>query len=223
MTQQLVRGFAAAALLAAVSATASAQVPGLPVHASGVPSGLVLGGHAAFLNDAAGRGRTYGVTAGVGMGLFGGSAQLALSDPEGDADGTVSVGANAAFRVLGGPLLPVSASLLAGVGYAKPESGILPEDASVLHVPLAVGVALTVPSPAFTLRPWIAPRLDIVRVSAEGSDAETQTDFGVSAGVEVNTISGLGLHVAYDWVAREGDKPGIFDVGIHYAIRVPGL
>lgn len=222
---QLLRGAAAVALLSLVAASAAAQVPGLAVHASGVPSGVVLGGHVGFLNDAAGGGRAYGVSGGVGTGLFGGTAIIAVSDPEDDAvDGTVSVGANAAFRVLGGPLVPVSASLLAGVGYAKPESGILPgDDVSLLHVPVAVSLALVVPSPAFSVRPWIAPRLDVLRVSPDGGESETLTDFGFSAGIELSTISGFGLHAAYDWVAREGDKPAVLDVGVHYAIRVPGL
>lgn len=221
---QLLRGAAAVALLALVAAPAAAQVPGLAVHASGVPSGVVLAGHVGFLNDAAGGGRAYGVSGGVGTGLFGGTAIIAVSDPEDDADGTVSVGANAAFRVLGGPLVPVSASLLAGVGYAKPESGILPgDDVSLLHVPVAISVALVLPSPAFSVRPWIAPRLDVLRVSPDGGESETLTDFGFSAGIELSTISGLGLHAAYDWVARDGDKPAVLDVGVQYAIRVPGL
>lgn len=221
---QLLRGAAAVALLALAAAPAAAQVPGLAVHAPGVPAGLVLAGHVGFPNDAAGGGRAYGVSAGVGAGVIGGTAMIAMSDPEGNADGDVSVGANVAFRVLGGPLVPVSASLLAGVGYAKPESGLLPgDDVTLLHVPVAVSVALVLPSPAFSVRPWVAPRIDVLRVTPDGADGETLTDFGLSAGIELSTISGFGIHAAYDWVARDGDKPGVFDIGIQYAIRVPGL
>ena len=221
---QLLRGAAAVALLALFTAPAAAQVQGLAVHGPGVPSGLVLAGHVGFPNDVAGGGRAYGVSGGIGTGLFGGTAIIAMSDPDGDADGTVSVGANVGFRMIGGPLVPISASLLAGVGYAKPESGILPgEDTSLLHVPLAVSIAVSVPSPAFSIRPWIAPRLDVLRVSPDGGESETLTDFGVSAGIELTTISGLGIHAAYDWVSRDGGEPAVFDIGLQYAIRVPGL
>lgn len=221
---QLLRGTAAVALLAVFAGSAAAQVPGLAVHAPGVPSGLIVSGHVGFPNDAAGSARTYGLTGAVGNGLFGGTALVALSDPEDDAEGTVSVGANAAFRMLGGPLVPVSASLLAGVGYAKPESGVLPgEQTSLLHIPIAVSVAVLLPSPAFSIRPWVAPRLDVLRVSPEGVESETITDFAFSVGLELNTVSGFGVHAAYDWIGREGDKPGVFDVGLHYAFRVPGL
>lgn len=221
---QLLRGLAAVALLSLAAAPLRAQVPGIPVHAAGVPSGVILAGHFAFPNDAAGGGRSYAVSGAVGTGLLGGTALVAVSDPEGDADGTVSVGANAAFRVLGGPLVPVSASVLAGVGYAKPESGVLPdEETTMLRVPVALSVALVVPSPAFSVRPWVAPRLDITRLTPEGGEGETLTDFAVSAGVEVNTISGLGLHAAVDWINREGDKPVVFDIGLAYGFRVPGL
>lgn len=221
---QLLRGFAAVALLALAAAPAGAQVPGVPVHAAGVPSGLIFAGHVAFPNDAAGSGRNYAVSGAIGSGLFGGTAIVAVSDPEGDEDGVVSVGANLAYRVVGGPLVPLSASLLAGVGYAKPESGLLPGDeTTVVRFPVAVSVALVLPSPAFSVRPWVAPRLDITRISPDGGDSETLTDFAVSAGVEVNTISGLGLHAAVDWIARDGDKPVVFDIGLAYALRVPGL
>ena len=79
------------------------------------------------------------------------------------------------------------------------------------------------PSPAFSIRPWIAPRLDVLRVSPDGGESETLTDFGVSAGIELTTISGLGIHAAYDWVSRDGGEPAVFDIGLQYAIRVPGL
>jgi hypothetical protein len=221
---QLLRGAGLVAVLGLFATPLAAQVPGLAVHAPGVPAGVVLAGHVSFPNDAAGGGRVYGASGAVGTGVFGGTAIVALSDPDDDADGTLSVGANLGVRILGGPLVPVSASFLAGIGYAKPESGLLPDDdVSLLHVPVAVSVALALPSPAFSVRPWVAPRLDVLRVSPDGGESETLTDFGVSAGIEVNTISGFGVHAAYDWIAREGDKPAIFDVGIHYAFRVPGL
>lgn len=221
---QLLRGAAAVALLALFTVPAAAQAPGLAVHGPGVPSGLVLAGHVGFPNEDAGSGRTYGVSGGVGTGVFGGTALLAVSDPEGDTDNSVSVGANLGFRMVGGPFVPVSATLLAGIGYAKPESGILPGDeTSLLHVPVAVSVAVSVPSPAFSIRPWVAPRIDVLRISPDGGESETLTDFGFSAGIELTTISGLGIHAAYDWVSRDAGKPAVFDVGLQYAIRVPGL
>ena len=221
---QLLRGATAVALLALVALPVAAQVPGLAVHAPGVPAGLVLAGHVGFPNDDAGSGRAYGVSGGVGTGVFGGTAIVAISDPEGEGDGTVSVGANLGLRVFGGPLVPVSASLLAGIGYSKPKTGILPgDDVGLLHVPVAVSIALVLPSPAFSIRPWLAPRLDVLHMSPDGADSETLTDFGVSAGIEVSTISGFGIHAAYDWVSREGGKPAVFDIGLQYAVRVPGL
>jgi hypothetical protein len=65
--------------------------------------------------------------------------------------------------------------------------------------------------------------LDIVRRSAEGVDAQTDSEFGLSGGLELNTLGGFGLHATYDAIFAEGGTPGVFGVGAHYSFRVPGL
>ena len=56
----------------------------------------------------------------------------------------------------------------------------------------------------------------------DGGD-ETETNFGLSGGVELNFLNGLGLHAAYDAVFTDGATPGVFGVGAHFAFRTPGL
>jgi len=125
--------------------------------------------------------------------------------------------------VFGGPLVPLAVTLQGGIGYARPESGIIDLDATELRFPVGVGFALTIPNPVLAIKPWLAPRLDIVRTSLEGEDADTETNFGLSGGLELNTLGGLGLHASYDAVFAEGGTPGVFGVGAHYTFRVPGL
>jgi hypothetical protein len=134
----------------------------------------------------------------------------------------VSVGATANYKVFGGPLIPLSVTLQGGIGYSKPDVGILPGDESELRFPVGLGFALTIPNPALAIHPWIAPRVDIVRLSGGGL-SDTETNFGVSAGVELNLLSGLGAHAAYDRVFLDGGDPGVFGLGAHYAFRIPGL
>jgi hypothetical protein len=209
---------------AAAAPSAEAQVRGIPVYNNGVPRGIGLYGDVGFPNDEAGGGTAYGVTGRAGFGVLGVSAILSSYNPEGPGDSDLSVGATASYRVFGGPLVPLAVSLQAGVGYAKPEIGILPDDdVTEWRFPVGVGFALTIPNPALAIQPWLAPRVDIVRTSPDEGDAETETNFGLSGGVELNLLNGLGVHAAYDAIFADGATPGVFGIGAHYNFRVPGL
>ena len=217
-------GLGIAAALALAADTAGAQVRGIPVYNNGVPRGIGIYGDVGLPNDEAGGGTAYAVTGRAGFGVLGVSAMLSSYNPDGPADSDLSVGATASYRVFGGPLVPLAVSLQAGVGYAKPETGLLPDDdVTQWRFPVGVGFALTIPNPALAIQPWLAPRLDITRVSADGVDGETSTDFALSGGIELNLLNGLGVHAAYDAVFADGGTPGVFGVGAHYNFRVPGL
>jgi hypothetical protein len=93
-------------------------------------------------------------------------------------------------------------------------------------------VALTIPNPALAIKPWIAPRIDIVRMSGGETNtpggpiaarSATESNFGLGGGIELNTLSGFGVHAAYDRVFLDGSDPSVFGVGAHYTFRVPGL
>ena len=215
-------GLAAAGPLA--PAPAAAQVRGIPVYNNGVPRGIGIYGDVGLPNDEAGGGTAYAVTGKAGFGLLGVTAMLSSYNPDGPAGSDLSVGATANYRVFGGPLVPLAVSLQGGIGYAKPETGLLPDDeVTQWRFPVGVGFALTIPNPALAIQPWLAPRLDIVRTSAGGVDAETDTEFALSGGIELNLLNGLGVHAAYDAVFAEGATPGVFGIGAHYNFRVPGL
>ncbi|HEX2220622.1 MAG TPA: hypothetical protein VHG35_17620 [Gemmatimonadales bacterium] len=204
--------------------SAAAQVRGIPVYNVGVPRGIGVYGDVGFPNDEAGGGTAYAVTGRGGFGLFGATAILSTYNPDGPGDSDVSVGATLNYRLFGGPLVPLAVTLQGGVGYAKPEDGTLPDlDVTELRFPVGVGFALTIPNPILAIKPWLAPRLDIVRRSAEGADAETDSEFGLSGGLELNTLGGFGLHATYDAVFADGGTPGVFGIGAHYTFRVPGL
>jgi hypothetical protein len=215
---------AALSALAGGVESAQAQVRGIPVYNAGVPRGVGIYGDVGFSNDEAGGGTGYGVTGRAGFGPFGATAILSSYNSDGPSDSDLSVGATLNYRVFGGPLVPLAVNLQGGIGYAKPEVGALPdEDVTELRFPVGVGFALTIPNPVLAIKPWLAPRLDIVRVSGDGFDAETQTEFGLSGGIELNTLGGFGVHATYDAIFAEGGTPGVFGIGAHYTFRVPGL
>lgn len=221
-------GIVAAVVVAAFPA--AAQVPGLPVYNQGVPRGIGLYGDIGFPDDDAGGGTAYGVTGRAGFGLVGVTAIISSYNADGPAGGKVSVGATGNLRIFGGPLVPLSVTLQGGVGYAKPDDSFLPGGASIKQwrFPVGLGFALTIPNPALAIKPWLAPRLDIVRTSTSDIPAvpdasDTQTRFALSAGIELNLLNGFGLHAAYDRTFGEGTDPSLFGLGAHYTFRVPGL
>ena len=145
----------AAALLAGVGAApgASAQVLGLPVNNSGVPAGLGLYGDVAFPNGAAGDGTTLAASARLGLGAskIGLTATLASFNPTGPDNTITTVGGTFNYKLLGGPLIPFSATLQGGVGYGKEAGGV-----KLWHFPIGLGFAITIPNPALAIKPWIA-------------------------------------------------------------------
>lgn len=224
----MIHRWRAAAVLLALAGTAlpaAAQVRGIPVYNSGVPRGLGLYGDVGFANDEAGGGTGYGLTGKAGFGPLGVAAQVSTSKPDG-GDSDISVGGSLNYRVFGGPLVPLAVTLQAGAGYVKAGGSDLvfpPSDVTFWHFPVGIGFTLTIPNPVLAIRPWLAPRLDIVRTSPDGGESDTDTNFGLSGGIEANFLNGFGLHAAYDAVFADGARPGIFGLGAHYTFRTPGL
>jgi hypothetical protein len=212
------------AFVTGAAAPAAAQVLGLPVENAGVVSGLGLSFDGALPNDAAGGGHAFGATAALGLGPLGVTARVSRFSPDA-LDPLWSAGATLNYKVFGGPLVPIAATLQAGAGYSTPEFACVPPtacDISEWRFPVGLGISLTVPNPALAIKPWIAPRVDIVRSSVAGVSS-TETDFGVSGGVQLNLLTGLGLHATYDLMMSEPENRGIFGAGLHYNFRIPGL
>jgi len=207
--------------LGAGVAPLAAQNPGLPVYNMGVPRGIGLYGDVGFPNEAAGKGTAYGATVRAGFGDIGVTATVSADNPDGPAGSEAAVGGTLNYRLLGGPLVPLSVTLQAGASYSKPGEGAL--ERSLYHFPIGIGFALVIPNPVLAIRPWLAPRVDIVRTSADGA-SNTDTNFGLSGGLELNLLNGFGIQAAYDRVfAKNVADPGTFGLGAHYTFRVPGL
>jgi hypothetical protein len=194
------------------------------VYNIGVPRGIGVYGDVAFPNDASGGGTTYGVTGRAGLGAIGVTATLSSLNQDGPGGGDVSVGGTLNYKLLGGPLVPLSVTLQGGVSYFKLGEGFLPdEDVTAYRFPVGIGFALVIPNPVLSIHPWLAPRVDIAYQKAGGA-SDTQTNFGLSGGLEFNLLNGFGVHAAYDRVfAKDVDDPATFGIGAHYMFRVPGL
>ncbi len=207
----------AAALTLAAGTPLAAQNLGLPVDNSGVGGGLTLAATVGFPNEDAGKGTAFGLTGKLGLGPLGVTATASTWNPDAFSDKVNSIGGTANLKIFGGPLIPLSVTLQGGGAFASVNG------TDLVHVPVGVGFALRIPNPAISIKPWVAPRLDYVKASGNGNDSD-ETNFGFSAGVDLNLLSGLGFHAAYDYVKADNDlTPSIFSVGAHYALRIPGL
>jgi len=201
---------------------AQAQVRGIPVYNSGIATGIALYGDIGFPNTGAGKGTALAISGRAGFGPLGATAILSTFNPDGPGSRDVSVGASLNYKVFGGPLIPLAVTLQGGIGYSKPGNGLLPGTVNELRFPVGVGFALTIPNPALAIKPWIAPRIDIVR-SSGGGQSDTESHFGLGGGLELNLLSGLGVHAAYDRVFINGGDRSVFGLGAHYSFRIPGL
>lgn len=216
--RRFVRLLTALPLLGILTIPAQAQVTGLPVRNAGLTGGLTIGGEVGFPGDDYGGGTAFGARAGLGLGPIGFSAVVSHWNPDGDGDGGNGVGGYLNLKVFGGPLIPLSVTLQGGAEYAS-QNGI-----KALHAPIGLGIGLRIPNPALAIKPWIAPRLDVVRTSGDNIDSDTETNFGISGGVDFSLLGGFGFGAAYDRVwAGDGVNPSTFSVGVNYAIKIPGL
>ena len=214
--------------LAVVVSPASAQLNSIPVYFN--PKGgtgfTLAGDFGKGMNAQSGKNTAFGVRASVGGGPFSIGAGLGSVNP---AVGTQRVSeihymGNAALRVVGGPLIPVSVSVQAGVGYLKQDipAGTTTVSVKTLNVPIGVGIGLSVPTPGFSFDPWIAPRVTINAVEILGTTV-TNSGVGVSGGVNLAFVMGLGLHLGFDWTKVGGAKPFVIGAGLHYKFGPPGI
>lgn len=203
--------------LVLAAAPATAQVGGLPVFNSGVSSGVSLNFDYGMPNEDAGKGKSLGFTAGVALGPIGFTGTYASHTPEG-ADAQSWLGATANLKMFGGPLIPVSVNAQIGLGYSSVDVG-LPEDMKVVNIPVGVGISLNIPTPGLSIKPWIAPRMQYTRSSGALDDSDTR--FGISAGVNFGLVGGLNARAAYDQVKVEGATMGTISIGVGYNFNIP--
>src|SRR2546422_1478229 len=96
---------------------AAAQWTGMPVwNDPKGGTGITISGDYGKPNDNYGGGNAWGGRAALGVGTVTLTAGVATYKPKGSSDATTTVGGQAAFRVIGGSLLPFAVNLQAGAG-----------------------------------------------------------------------------------------------------------
>jgi hypothetical protein len=197
--------------LALLALPVMAQTPGLPVYGGGFAPGVEVGATIGFLQAESrpGDGIAYGTSAGIGFTRFGIAGTVARFDPSGANPGpSWAYGLLIGIKLVGEPLSPLAIYALAGAGKLENE---LPER---WFIPAALAATLTIPTPILSIKPWLAPRLDIERISLGGSSSTNEL-FGLSAGVDLTLLSGLSFRASYDYV-KNYDPFVAFGAAFHF-------
>jgi len=188
-------GFAAAVAALVVAGSASAQV------CAGFPTTDGQGTLGAFANfpsdfDQYGAEGSYNVTGPLAL-----NAGFIFSKDESDDLNTIRVGA--AFDVgsmLGGMLPGISICPNVRADYTS-ESGV-----TLWQVPIGLGFGATLPvsGPDMTLTPYVIPALVWQRISAGAGLTETETEFGIRGGADLN-FDRFFLGGQVEWVNGSGN------------------
>jgi hypothetical protein len=202
--------------VAVVTTQAAAQWLGEPVwNSPRGGSGVTISGDYAAPNFNYGKGHTWGSRVALGLGTVSVELGVASWKPEG-AQSFTSVGGNAAFRLIGGSLLPVAVNLQ--IGAARTDSAnLFPARTRVIG---AVGFSIPLPTPGLSIEPYFSPGLRHTSVS--GPTGASQTNFGYAIGANID-LGTLGLHLAYDNEKQKNGYPsvGVFGIGAHVDIHLP--
>jgi hypothetical protein len=211
---------AAALPLVAGATAAQAQLSGIPVYFNPRGgTGVGVAANLGFPDNNAGGGTAYGVAGSFGAGPVTLTGMVGAWKPTNFTSAQTSFGADIAYRLFGGGLLPIAVGVQAGYGSIKL--------GGVTNSTIPIGVGLSFDPPLFPLKPWIAPRIEIQRFSGGSGGSVNASAFRVSAGVNFSLLLGLGVHAAVDW----GKVPSklnpatpstlVWGVGAHFNFRVP--
>ena len=202
--------------VAAFTATpVAAQWAGMPVWNSPKGgTGLTISGDYASNNDEASGGSAFGARASLGLANLTITAGMATWDSDLSSDKITSVGGTAAFRIIGGSLLPVAVNFLFG---AARRNEVSPFPAFTTLV-VGGGASASLPVPGVGLEPY----LSVANRWHVGSGLlDTESNFGWTIGANAS-FGVLGVHVAYDSEALEGGgTAGVIGLGAHIQLRAP--
>lgn len=113
------------------------------------------------------------------------------------ADPDLQAAASTGVRLVGGGASRLTLGLQVGAGYLR--SGKADSAATHLALPLGLGVAFPERTAgAAGLRPWLAPRVQLNRVSFAGVILN-HVGLGAAAGVDVALPGRAGIHLSVDW------------------------
>jgi hypothetical protein len=158
---------------------------------------------------------TFGARGSVGLGRATIAVGLSTFNPDGALETVTAFGAQGAYRVIGGSLLPFAVNVQGGVSRHGVVDG---GSEDITNWLVGVGVGTTLQTPAVGVEPYLSVSNRWHTVSGQASPAP---NLGFVIGANLN-FGTFGLHLAYDSEKGDrGDRFGIFGVGAHVTLRAP--
>jgi hypothetical protein len=208
-------------LTALLATPAAAQWLGEPMwNHPNAGSGFTIYGDYSRPNSDAGGGTAFGGRVALGAGVFTLTGGVSSWKSDLVSDRITTIGGTAAFRLVGGSLIPVAVNLLLGGGHSmdiKSTTTALPVQTTFVG---AVGLSVPLPTPVVSVEPYVSPGVRYHHYSnvAPGA-ADHETHFGWVIGTSVG-FGPLGIHVAYDSEKfNDGKRHGVLGIGANIGLR----
>jgi len=216
------RGAILLGLTSLLATPAAAQWLGAPAWNAKGGTGLTFYGDYGRPNTDAGKGNAFGGRVSLGVGTLNLMAGVASWEPENFNTRATSYGGSAAFRLIGGSLIPVSVHLQVGAGHSGEVTSGTQTLLAQTTVIGAVGVSVPLPTPGMSIEPYFAPGIRYHKVSnAPTGTPDHQTNFGYVFGGYLG-FGLVGIHLAYDAEKfDDGLTHGVFGVGANVGVRLP--
>ncbi len=201
------------ALLGGAAAPVAAQFLGMPVWNSPKGgTGITISGDYGKPNADWGKGNAFGARGTVGFGSLSLTAGFASWNLPGTLPTAKSVGGNAAFRVIGGILVPVNVNLLVG-GARTTASGASGGTTTLIA---GGGVSVSLPLPIS-----IEPYASVANRWHKPTGLSTDSNIGWTIGANLG-FGLMGAHVAYDSESLGGGATGgVLGLGLHLGLKLP--
>src|SRR3989449_7362889 len=205
------------ALTALLATPAAAQWLGEPMwNHPNAGSGFTIYGDYSQPNSDAGGGSAFGGRVALGAGTFTLTGGVSSWKADLASERVTTFGGTAAFRLIGGSLIPVAVNLQLGGGHSleiQSTTTALPVQTMLVG---AVGLSVPLPTPVVRVEPYVSPG---IRYHHYANAAPNQTNFGWVIGGNVG-FGPIGIHVAYDSEKfDDGTRRGVFGVGANIGLR----
>ena len=203
--------------LALLATPAAAQWLGEPAwNNPKAGTGFTISGDYTRPNNDAGGGNAFGGRVTLGAGTFTLTGGVSSWKADLVSQRITTFGGTAAFRLIGGSLIPVAVNLQFGGGHS------LEITSSTVAAPVqtmlfsSVGLSVPLPTPVVSVEPYVSPG---IRYHHYANGAPNQTNFGWVIGGNLG-FGPIGIHLAYDSEKfDDGTRHGVFGVGGNLGLR----
>ncbi len=207
--------------LALLTTPAAAQWLGEPAwNNPKAGTGFTIYGDYTRPNNDAGGGNAFGGRVTLGAGTFTLTGGVSSWKADLVSPRITTFGGTAAFRLIGGSLIPVAVNLQLGGGHSLEitSSTVAPPVQTMLLG--AVGLSVPLPTPVVSVEPYVSPGIRYHHYNNVAAGApDHETNFGWVIGANLG-FGPIGIHLAYDSEKfDDGTRHGVFGVGGNLGLR----